>query len=195
MKPILGEALQVVRSGAVPPPTPGTIQFYFSQRTLQMMDEYPWPGNLREYAMTIENALTFCLAELAEVGGVERPDVIQVRPRLIHDLLLNPVVSEKEQEDGDSIAIAIEAQQELKQVSSHVERQYFKALYLRPRGDFRVMAQELQTLGRMDAESKLKSSWAPHSAVTLATFFSRKIAQFRMPTSRNLVTERSADSP
>ena len=35
--------------------------------------------------------------------------------------------------------------------------------------EFRVMTQELQTLGKMDAECRVKLSWSPHSAVTLAT--------------------------
>jgi DNA-binding NtrC family response regulator len=84
-------SLRAWTRGPLPEPKDGLLVLLFPERSLRELKRHPWPGNLRELALTVENALTLTLAELvgADRGGPlgARPDVIQVRPKLVRDLL------------------------------------------------------------------------------------------------------------
>jgi two-component system nitrogen regulation response regulator GlnG len=106
-----------------------------------LLREHPWPGNLREFSMTVENALMFTFAELAQVPGGGRPDVVQLRPKLIRDLLRTTAPqATSDPADGWALKVAVRSADTLNRVATDVERQYFKALYLACGGDFRGMA-------------------------------------------------------
>jgi DNA-binding NtrC family response regulator len=90
--------VDVVAGTALPGPQPGVVYLLFPERSMRLLKAHPWPGNLREFAMTAENAVLFALSEMALVQGGGRADVIQVRPKLIRDLLR---VSPAEDTDGD----------------------------------------------------------------------------------------------
>ena len=108
---------------------------------MRQIRAHSWPGNLREFSMVAENAALFALAELTDLPTSDRADVIQVRPKLVRDLLgAQPVSSGA---TGPGFRVQIEPQETLNKVSQSCERQYFTQLYLRERGDFTAMAQAL----------------------------------------------------
>jgi len=136
--------VQVHPRGPVPAAEPGVLVLLFPERSMRLFRSYGWPGNLREFSMVAENAVLFALAEMSEVTGGDRTDVIQVRPKLIRDLLRAAPSSESTQSgDGLSFSVRLSASDSLNKVSVDCERQYFVALYLRERGDFGAMARVL----------------------------------------------------
>jgi DNA-binding NtrC family response regulator len=138
-----GASVKVLAGGDVPGPEQDTVQVLFPDRAMRMLKRHSWPGNLREFAMTVENALTFTLAELAGVSPGERADVIQVRPKLVRDLLRAVRVEAPAEESGWKVQVAIKPQDSLNAISQSVERQYFERLFYQEEGDFSAMAQVL----------------------------------------------------
>jgi two-component system nitrogen regulation response regulator GlnG len=69
--------------------------------------------------------------------------VIQVRPKLVRDLLKAVRVEVPTEEGGWRVQVAIRPSESLNHISQSVERQYFKALYLQEDGDFSAMARIL----------------------------------------------------
>lgn len=141
----LGEdgPLEVVTGGEVPAAVPDRLVLYLPARTVQLLRRHPWPGNLREFAMTLENALVFTLAELAglPVGG--RGDVVQIRPKLVRDLLRAVRVEAAPEPDGWVCPVVIRANPTLNHLAQDVERQYFVKLWEQEDGDFAAMARVL----------------------------------------------------
>lgn len=146
---------EVVADNKAPDAKPGVIQLLLPKRSMTMLRRHPWPGNLREFAMTIENALVFTFAELVQLGRVDRPDVVQVRPKLVRDLLRQTRGDVPgAPEDGWALEVGIRPQTTLNKVATDVERQYFTALYMIHRGDFREMARVL--MGDPDCARKVQ---------------------------------------
>jgi two-component system nitrogen regulation response regulator GlnG len=141
-------------TGAVPQPAPGTLFLLLPSRTLALMRNHEWPGNLREFAMTVDNLLTISLAEAigTHLAGRGRPDVIQLRPKTVRDLLRAVRLESAGDESGWSIQLQVRPHDGLNKVAQDVERQYFKKLYFQEKGDFAAMARIL--LG--DAEGARK---------------------------------------
>ncbi len=146
---------EVVAGDTVPEAQDGVLVLLISVRAMRLLRKHPWSGNLREFAMTIENALVFTFAELSRVTGGGRADVVQVRPKLIRDLLratrsdLYDAPS-----DGHHLEVAVRAGETLNKVAADVERQYFTRLYLQHDGDFRGMARIL--MGDPDCARKVQ---------------------------------------
>ena len=132
----------------LPPPVPGVVTMLFPERTMRQLKQHRWPGNLREFAMTIENALTLSLAEALEAGerpgasgGEARADVIQVRPKLVRDLLMATTLEEDDPDEaGISVDVRVRPHDGLNKVAQDIERQYFTRLYMSCQGDFAAMA-------------------------------------------------------
>jgi two-component system nitrogen regulation response regulator GlnG len=81
---------------------------------------------------------------MAMVSGGDRADVIQVRPKLIRDLLrASPTSTESPQEDGWRVTVGVQPNDSLNKVAVECERQYFVQLYIREKGDFSAMARVL----------------------------------------------------
>lgn len=136
--------VEVQTSGGVPARQPGVLVLLFPERSARLLRAHPWPGNLREFAMVAENAVLFALAELAGVQGGDRPDVVQVRPKLIRDLLrTSPVDTEPEDGPGWRTTVLVTPEATLNKVAVGCERQYFTALYMEEKGDFGAMARRL----------------------------------------------------
>jgi two-component system nitrogen regulation response regulator GlnG len=135
--------LVVCTGGDVPEPTPGRLVLLLPDRSVQLLRRHRWPGNLREFAMTLENALTFTFAELVglPVGG--RGDVVQVRPKLLRDLLQAVRVDAPVDESGWKCNVHIRADGTLNHLAQDVERQYFTKLWEQEEGDFAAMARIL----------------------------------------------------
>ena len=147
-------------SDSAPDPVENTLQFWFPKPTMVHIREHLWPGNLREFAMAIENALTLSLAEAIAAGGYTRRasagrvDVVQVRPKVVRDQLKAIRVEGDADRDGQSMGIHLQAMSGLNKVAQDVERQYFSTLYIQHRGDFAAMASVL--LGDTDAARKVQ---------------------------------------
>lgn len=141
--------------GPVPDARPGTLVLLFPERSIRLLRAHEWPGNLREFAMAAENAVLFALAEMSGVQGGDRADVIQVRPKLVRDLLrAAPARGSDASADGRTVQVRLEPQDTLNKVSQGCERQYFEHLYLQERGDFSAMSQIL--LGNPDDARKVQ---------------------------------------
>ncbi|MCB9758824.1 MAG: sigma 54-interacting transcriptional regulator [Alphaproteobacteria bacterium] len=150
-----GTSLRIAPPGGVPEGEAGVIWLLLSRRTLTLLRKHPWPGNLRELTMTVENALVFTFAELVQLKGVERPDVVQLRPKLIRDLLRTTRGQHPgAPADGWSLEVSVRPSDSLNAVSQDVERQYFTALYLVNQGDFSAMAKVL--MGDPDNARKIQ---------------------------------------
>lgn len=134
----------VVRlGGEIPSATSGALVLLFPDRTLRLLRSHRWPGNLREFAMVIENALTFTFAELVGMPGGGRPDVVQVRPKLVRDLLRAVRVERSTADEGWGCSVGIKPNPTLNHVAQDVERQYFTKLWEQEEGDFAAMARVL----------------------------------------------------
>ncbi len=133
----------VVTGAAVPTSSTGALTVYWPDRSLRMVRRHTWPGNLRELAMLVENALTFTLAELSGLPLGGRADLVPVRPKLVRDLLDAVTVDAAAPTDGLQITVALHPDPTLNHVAQDVERQYFTRLWEREDGDFAAMARVL----------------------------------------------------
>ncbi|MDP2306755.1 MAG: sigma 54-interacting transcriptional regulator [Pseudomonadota bacterium] len=135
--------LVVCTGGDVPEPHPGRLVLLFPDRSVQLLRRHRWPGNLREFAMTIENALTFTFAELVGLLLGGRGDVVQVRPKLLRDLLRAVRVDTPADEVGWKCQVIVRPDGTLNHLAQDVERQYFTKLWEQEEGDFSAMARIL----------------------------------------------------
>jgi two-component system nitrogen regulation response regulator GlnG len=149
-----GDAIQILASDSIPKDRLEGLGLLLSAKSMQQLKRHRWPGNLREFAMTVENALVFTFAELANVPGGSRPDVVQIRPKLLRDLLRATQSPEEEEGEGWLTQVRVASFDTLNRVASEVERQYFIQLYLIHEGDFRGMASVL--LGDPDGARKVQ---------------------------------------
>lgn len=128
----------------VPEAREGVLWLLLPKKSLVLLRRHRWPGNLREFQMTVENALVFTFAELAQVRGGQRPDIVQLRPKLLRDLLRHASGDVPDAPaDGWRMEVSVRPDETLNKVSADVERQYFTALFLVHGGDFREMARIL----------------------------------------------------
>lgn len=134
--------VEVRAGGTVPAPEPGALVLYFPERSMRLLEGYAWPGNLREFAMVVENAVLFALAEMAAVRG-QRADLVQVRPKLVADLLRREADAPVDEGDGWRTSVVIRPADTLNRVSVDCERQYFTQLWELCEGDFGGMAERL----------------------------------------------------
>ena len=130
------------------------IHFLLHPSSFKLLHDFEWPGNFRQFAMTLSNLVTFTLVELVERAeniepegsGEGRPDVIPIPPKIVSDLL-RPMTP-PELLDGPAHAVAgprtvqleVPAAESLNAVSCAVERQYLEVLYERCAGDLGRMA-------------------------------------------------------
>ena len=157
-----GMELHAVLGDDLPPARPDRQLLLLPPRTLALLDAHRWPGNLRELAMTIENAATLALAEAIEAGrppgvgpGQGRADVLQVRPKLMRDLLqatAPPGDADPGLDGVDRATVEIHPAADTRSASQELERQVYEQLFFRTGGDFSAMAGIL--LG--DAEGALR---------------------------------------
>ena len=176
--PAEDERLRVTVGRKVPAkPDPRRIHMLLHQNSYNMLQDFGWPGNFRQFEMVLSNLVTFTLVELVDhVDQVEpdlesrtgdtaaRSDVIVIQPRTIRDLL-RPFAELSASADAESIGedliedadglrvrLRIGVGESLNAVSCEVERQYLEQLYHHFGGDLSRVAEFL--LG--DAESGRK---------------------------------------
>ncbi len=141
----LGEGrVEIVAGGAVPAPDAGVLFVSFPDRTMRLLRQHHFTGNLREFAMVAENAVLFALSEVLPLEAGGRRDVVAVRPKLVRDLLHDaPAQGPATPEDGTWVKLRLQPQDTLNKVAVDVEVQYFTALYVQHKGDFGAMATTL----------------------------------------------------
>jgi DNA-binding NtrC family response regulator len=136
--------VRVLCGESAPEPEANTIVLLFPERAMRLLRQHAWPGNLREFAMTAENAVLFALAEMTTAGGGDRDDVVVVRPKLVRDLLGTlPTRRGAVPAGKTAVQVTVSVHDTLNKVSQDCERQYFTELYLRNDGDFSKMAEIL----------------------------------------------------
>ncbi len=139
--------VEVVCSANVPERRDGVLVLLFPEQSMRALAQHRWPGNLREFAMVAENAVLFALAEQVGLPPGDRPDVVQVRPKLVRDLLHPDVGPAPQGEDGDGggwgMRVVVHPHDTLNKVAVDCERQYFVALWKVYGGDFSRMAEVL----------------------------------------------------
>ena len=143
---LLGKSVVVHAGLGVPEPEEGTLFLLFPERALRHLRAHSWPGNLREFAMTVENTVLFALAEVLAVPPGDRSDVIQVRPRWVKELILavhEAAPATGATADGWRETVLVQPQDTLNRVSQDMERQLYASLFLSLDGDFARMAEVL----------------------------------------------------
>jgi DNA-binding NtrC family response regulator len=131
-----------VSTGSGVPDTDGTMVLLFPERSMRLLRAHPWTGNLREFAMVAENTVLFALAEMTGVSG-HRPGIVQVRPKLVRDMLTAAAAPETGPSVGHTMTVSLSPQDTLNKVAVACERQYFRALFLQREGNFGAMAEVL----------------------------------------------------
>lgn len=172
-----GERMRVTVGRKVPAkPDARRIHMLLHQNSYNLLQDFGWPGNFRQFEMVLSNLVTFTLVELVdhveqvepEVGELDaRPDVIVIQPRTIRDLLRPfaeiagvaseaPALDEELSEDGDGMRMSIRVApgESLNAVSCEVERQYLERLYHHYGGDLSRVAAFV--LGDAEAGRKIQ---------------------------------------
>ncbi len=133
------------------------IHFLLHPSSHQMLREFEWPGNFRQFEMVLSNLMTLTLVDLVDraaqvepedPGQASRPDVIPILPRIVRDLLrpmeLYRGGGRDVNEDGDDpseVVVHVTPAESLNAVSCDVERQYLEQLYVRYEGDLAAVAE------------------------------------------------------
>lgn len=133
----------IIECGKAPSERGNVLVVLFPERTMRLLKQHHWPGNLREFAMTVENAVLFALAEMATAPGGERADVVTVRPKLMRDLLQTLPEGPRRAAGSNQVVVTLEPHDTLNKVSVACERQYFQTLFLDHEGSFPKMAELL----------------------------------------------------
>jgi DNA-binding NtrC family response regulator len=158
LKNRLGHGTMRVHLGRdIPERGSGQLLVLFSDRCMRQLRQHSWTGNLREFALVIENALLFTFSELAIAETGRRSDVVQIRPKLIRELLSNAQLSAPAVAgEGLLIPVRLAPADSLNKVAQDCERQYFEALYLSEKGDFAKMAEILLGSGEHARKVQLR---------------------------------------
>lgn len=157
--------LQLAVGASPPPARPGVFFVVLSERSMALLRDHPWPGNLRELGMVVENLVTLALAEGMAGGsasrGSHRRDLLLLREKLVVDLLraTTPRAIEAPATGapvGDVRAeVTLVPAADTRAASQQVERQVYEALFLRFRGDFSEMAKVL--LGDPGGDTRVRN--------------------------------------
>ena len=149
----LAANLPISAGRGVPPRDARRIHFLLHPSSFKLLHDFEWPGNFRQFAMTLSNLVTFTLVELVERAekieperpGEGRPDVIPIPPKIVSDLLrpMTPpeVIDLPIAATGPRrYLVELDAADSLNAVSCAVERQYLEQLYERCGADLGQMA-------------------------------------------------------
>ena len=121
--------------------------------SMRILQRYAWPGNLREFAMVVENALWLALSEAQSATALVRPEVLVLRPGALRQMLEGYAPAPDTQSDLVH-RVMVRAQSTLHEVATSCERQYFEQMYRETGGDFSRMAEQL--LGDPNAGRKVQ---------------------------------------
>ena len=146
----LGTDLPTTVGRTVPPRTDvRRLHFLLHPSSFKLLHDFDWPGNFRQFAMTLSNLMTFTLVELVERAeriepagpDTGRSDVIPIPAKIVSDLL-RPMAAPEPAPDTTPLAVGprqllidLQVAESLNAVSCNVERQYLEQLYDRCSGD------------------------------------------------------------
>src|SRR5690606_25164098 len=95
--PEVGERLAISVGRTVPPRSDvGRMHVLLHPSSFKLLQEFDWPGNFRQFEMTLSNLVTFTLVDLVDrperiepedPGEAGRPDIIPILPRTVSELL------------------------------------------------------------------------------------------------------------
>ena len=154
--PAPGERLAITVGRTVPARAEGRLHVLLHPSSFKLLQDFDWPGNFRQFEMTLSNLVTFTLVDLVDrperfepedAGSLGRPDVIPILPKTVTDLLrpMAPLAAPSEAGapleveagagEGARVSIRLTPADSLNAVSCAVERQYLEVLYERCAGD------------------------------------------------------------
>jgi DNA-binding NtrC family response regulator len=123
------------------------------------MRAHRWPGNLRELALVVSNALVFALSDALAAARrgtgatAAAPRVVPVPAQTIRRLMTSAAPGG---ERGATVELRLRANRELRTVARDLERQLYEDLYRRSDGDFAAMARQLLGVGTPAAARKVR---------------------------------------
>jgi two-component system nitrogen regulation response regulator GlnG len=151
------EPLAVTVGRTIPPRSDARrLHILLHPSSFKLLQDFEWPGNFRQFEMTLSNLVTFTLVDLVDrperiepedPGQVGRPDIIPILPRTVTELLrpMSPPPEGDLADDDDAaparagdlarVTVALRPAESLNAVSCAVERQYLEHLYERCGGD------------------------------------------------------------
>jgi DNA-binding NtrC family response regulator len=135
------------------------ITFVFPSASLQAMRAHRWPGNLRELALVVSNALVFALSDALAAARrgtgatAAAPRVVPVPAQTIRRLMTSAAPGG---ERGATVELRLRANRGLRNVARDLERQLYDDLYRRSDGDFAAMARQLLGAGTPAAARKVR---------------------------------------
>ncbi len=162
--PADGETMPITVGRNVPAKVdPRRIHLLLQPTSFTLLHDFPWPGNFRQFEMTLSNLVALTLVELVDraeqvepedPSEASRPDVVPIPARTARDLLrqMEPIkkVAAAEPEgvtEGDDgshrLSVTLAAGDSLNAVSCSVERQYLERLYEKYGGDLGRIAEVL----------------------------------------------------
>lgn len=113
----------------------------------KMLSDHPWPGNLRELSMVMHNLVTFTLVAAVDAirqGLPVTSTSLQIDTGLVGELLAAAAPLDANTgptaASGHLFHVRLQAGRTLNAVANDVERQCYRALFERTRGDFAQMA-------------------------------------------------------
>ncbi|MEM9461081.1 MAG: sigma 54-interacting transcriptional regulator [Myxococcota bacterium] len=159
-----GQTMPISVGGKLPAKVdPRRIHLLLQPTSFNLLRDFPWPGNFRQFEMMLSNLVSLTLVELVDRAEqvepddptqASRPDVVPIPARTVRELLrpMEPAKSAakaaptgvEEQEDGTHrLSVTLQAGESLNAVSCAVERQYLEGLYEKYGGDLARIAEAL----------------------------------------------------
>ena len=140
-------------------PDDAHVTFVFAASSIAAMRAHQWPGNIRELALVISNALVFALSDA--LGAARRGTAAtSVAPRVIPvpaQSLRRLMAGTTPEAAGDAtIAMPLRAQGSLRAVARALERHLYEDLYRSSDGDFTKMANRLLGIGTPAAGRRVR---------------------------------------
>ena len=145
---------------------PDGFTVFLSRIALRRLTEHDWPGNLRELRLFAVNALVHALAAHLDTPGeaptARAPAILDLSDAQVERLLgggvgraraMKPSRPPTAGDRGRRLEIEIPRAPSFARISSEVERQYLRALFIATDGDLERMGQEL--LGQKGAARKV----------------------------------------
>lgn len=140
-------------------PDDAHVTFVLAASSLAAMRAHAWPGNLRELALVVSNALVFALSDA--LGAARRgaaasavaPRLVPVPAQSLRRLMAGTSAATAA---GAMVTLPLRSQGSLRQVARMLEKQLYEDLHRACDGDFAAMAQRLLGLGTPAAARRVR---------------------------------------
>jgi DNA-binding NtrC family response regulator len=135
------------------------ITFVFPSSSLTAMRAHPGPGNVRELALVVSNAVLFALSDALAAARRGRaatesaPRIIPVAAQSVRRLMTSAA---PDAASGATISMRLQSRSGLRDVARDLERQLYEQLYRASDGDFPAMAKRLLGIGTAAAARRVR---------------------------------------